>query len=78
LSSWAPFPPSFCTHHTQNENVLQWRLAIWWSLGRTKIFGPLQPVLEKKLCFIVPEKSVKIVYSNIETLKTQGIWASNF
>jgi len=27
---------------------------------------------------ILPEKSAKIFYSNIETLKTQGICGSNF
>jgi hypothetical protein len=30
------------------------------------------------LLIVIPEKSVKIFYSNIETLKTQGIWGSNF
>jgi hypothetical protein len=46
-----------------------------------KIFPPPQGgrvrVRVMPFC-LLPEKSVKIFYSNIETLKTQGIWASNF
>jgi general secretion pathway protein A len=34
--------------------------------------------IERQETKLLPEKSVKIFYSNIETLKTQGIWASNF